>query len=79
MKGYTVIDLNGRLVDVDYEYHHAERCVPYDSNGTGYPGDPEYVEITGVLLTVGNRSRDIAYLLRHKLDNIADRVLNQIS
>ena len=78
MKGYTVIDLNGRLVDVDYEYHHAERCVMYDNDGTGYPGDPAYVEITGILLTSGNKGRDISYLLRHKLEEIADMVLSQI-
>lgn len=46
--GITTVYYDGVEFEVDYYYQPAEKEVRYDSNNTGYPGCPEYLEINGV-------------------------------
>ena len=44
----TRIEFRGKIFEVEFDYTPEEKQVRYDSNGTGYPGCAEQVDICKV-------------------------------
>ena len=66
----SMLTLNYKGVDLDihYDYQPEEKEVRYYSDGSGYPGCPESLDITAIYLNGTN----VTELLEDQLDKIYD-------
>ena len=66
----SMLTLNYKVVDLDihYDYQPEEKEVRYYSDGSGYPGCPESLDITAIYLNGTN----VTELLEDQLEKIYD-------
>jgi hypothetical protein len=65
-RGITQIEIRGKVFDIRYTYHPAER------QDQLYPGDAEYVEIDGI----SYRGEDFTEFLLDEIPALEERLLN---
>jgi hypothetical protein len=68
------IKYKGVELDIEFYFSPSEASVMYYSDGSGYPGCAEEVEI----YSVGHNGADISELIDDQLDNIEEELLKQI-
>lgn len=71
------IEFKGVTLTVHYNYTPEEEQVSYYGDLSGYPGSGAEVEILNIF--IGNCDEDMVELLEDYLDEIAEKVLEEIS
>lgn len=68
--------INFKEVDFDVEYDHqpAEKAVMYYSDGSGYPGCPESLEVTSIT----HQGTDFSELMYDYMEEIEELILDEI-
>tara|TARA_R100001086_G_scaffold194204_1_gene111157 strand:+ start:74 stop:337 length:264 start_codon:yes stop_codon:yes gene_type:complete len=71
---YTITDIEveGILLEVEYDYTAGEDAVPYYPDGSGYPGSPARVDIYKV--TAGGDDDIIPLLSDYVLEDIENQI-----
>ena len=60
------VKYKGRVLEVYYDYQPEEKEVRYYSDGSGYPGCPEELEINQIIFN----GRDITRLIDDQIDEL---------
>jgi hypothetical protein len=69
------LNFSGVDLRIDYDYRPAEKEVRYYSDGSGYPGCPESLEINAVM----HKDEDITELCEPLLEKIEEAIYNHWS
>jgi len=75
----SYIDFKGVELRVEYDYQPEEKAVMYYSDGSGYPGCPESVDITAIHLIHGKEKIDVMELCEAYYDEILEAIRNSAS
>ena len=68
------VEYKGVELEVEYDYQPEEACVMYYSDGSGYPGCAEQIDITEITIN----GVDVFELLENDLEEIEELISNKI-